>query len=362
MSWPGLVLITGGGTGGHVFPGLATAEVLLEMGARVHWLGTRRGMEAILVPAAGIPISSLRVTAMRGKSAWERIVAPLLLGFAVLQAVWIIARLKPACVLGTGGFVAAPGGLAAWLLRRPLVIHEQNAVAGTTNRLLARFADRVLCGFPATFANHPARRLVGNPVRREIGDVRPPSERLHGRVGPLQVLVIGGSQGSMAINKAVAGALALMSEQERPSVWHQCGRVDYARCAEEYAELGVSVRLEPFIGAMQEAYDWAELAVCRAGALTVAEIAAAGVAGLFVPLPSAIDDHQSHNAAWLVDAGAALQVDETSLTPQWLADQWRQLSVQRPQLFEISKLARAKAIGGAADSVARTCRELAGGG
>lgn len=361
MSWPGLVLVTGGGTGGHVFPGLAVAEVLAEMGARVHWLGSRRGIELKLVPQAGIPLALIHVSGLRGKGLLRRLTAPLLLILGIFEAVWLIIRLRPACVLGTGGFVSAPGGVAAWLMRRPLVIHEQNAVAGTTNRLLARLADRILCGFPGCFEQSNSTRFVGNPVRHAMLELSEPAVRLARRTGPLRLLVIGGSQGSRAINRAVAGALSLLADGERPEVWHQCGEIDYAHCRHDYSERGVTVRLDPFIGSMHEAYAWADLVLCRSGALTVAEIAATGSAAIFVPLPSAIDNHQRHNAAWLVNQDAALLIDESELTPARLARELRALSGDRDELTRIAEKARAMALVDAASQVARACREVCGG-
>ena len=218
-----LVLITGGGTGGHVFPGLAAAAALTARGVRVHWLGTRAGMESRLVPAAGIPLSFLRVSGVRGKSRWQQLLAPLLLVVAIAHALLVVLKLRPVCMLGTGGFVAGPGGIAAWLLRVPVVVHEQNAVAGTTNRLLARFAARILLGLPGPFASHPRARLVGNPVRAAIAAIPAPATRLAGRAGPLRLLVIGGSQGARVLNETLPAALALLPTGERPEVWHQGG-------------------------------------------------------------------------------------------------------------------------------------------
>jgi UDP-N-acetylglucosamine--N-acetylmuramyl-(pentapeptide) pyrophosphoryl-undecaprenol N-acetylglucosamine transferase len=354
-----LVLITGGGTGGHVFPGLAAASALLARGARVHWLGTRAGMESRLVPAAGIPISYLRVSGVRGKSRWQQLLAPLLLLTAVVNALLLVLKLRPRCVLGTGGFVAGPGGVAAWLLRVPVVVHEQNAVAGTTNRLLARLATRILLGLPGPFADDARARLVGNPVRAAIAAIAAPGERLAARVGPLRVLVIGGSQGARVLNEVLPGALALLAAAERPEVWHQSGVKELDGCRERYRAHGVQARTSAFIEDMVEAYGWADVVVCRAGALTVSELAAAGLPAILVPLPTAIDDHQSMNARWLADGGAAIAVAQDAFVPAWLAAQLARWARSRAELLQMAARARALAMPTAADAVATSCLEVA---
>jgi len=354
-----LVLVTGGGTGGHVFPGLAAAAALDARHTRVHWLGTRAGMESRLVPAAGIPISYLRVSGVRGKSWWQRLLAPLLLVIALAQALLVVARLRPRCVLGTGGFVAGPGGLAAWLLRVPLVVHEQNAVAGTTNRLLARIARRLLLGLPGPFAGDARARLVGNPVRAAIASLRDPGERLTGREGPLRLLVVGGSQGARVLNETVPEALAAVAPGNRPETRHQCGPRDLDACRARYAGLGVEARVEAFIDDMAAAYDWADLVLCRAGALTVSEVAVAGLAAILVPLPTAIDDHQSANARWLAGAGAALLLPQAELTPGRLAHELERLDRDRAELAAMARRARALAMPDAAEAVAASCLEVA---
>ena len=354
-----LVLITGGGTGGHVFPGIAAAAALAARGASVHWLGTRAGLESRLVPAAGLPISYLRVSGVRGKGLRQRLAAPFLLCAAIAQALRLITQLKPRCVLGTGGFVAGPGGLAAWLLRIPLVLNEQNAVAGTTNRLLARVARRILLGLPGPFAGNARARFVGNPVRAPIAALAPPAERLGSRTGVLRVLVIGGSQGATVLNEVVPLALSRLDAAARPEMLHQCGERALEDCRARYAQVGVEARVEPFIADMAAAYDWADLVVCRAGALTVSELAAAGVASVLVPLPNAIDDHQNANARWLADAGAALRVAQAEFTPRWLAEQLVRLSGARSELLDMANRARSLARTDAADVVAECCLEVA---
>lgn len=353
-----LVLITGGGTGGHVFPGIAAAAALLERGARVHWLGTRAGMESRLVPAAGIPISYLRVSGVRGKGLRARLLAPFLLLGAIAQALSVLRRLRPRCVLGTGGFVAGPGGLAARLLGVPLVLHEQNAVAGTTNRLLSRLARRVLLGLPGPFAGSARAAFVGNPVRASIAALAVPELRLAEREGErLRVLVVGGSQGARALNEVLPEAIASLPADRRPHLRHQCGPRDEEACRARYASLGLPDRPLPFIEDMAEAYAWADLVICRAGALTVSELAAAGLGSILVPLPGAIDDHQNANARWLEEAGAALRVAQQDFTPQWLASTLERLARERSPLLAMACAARSLARPGAADEVAAACLE-----
>jgi len=354
-----LVLITGGGTGGHVFPGIAAAAALVARGAEVHWLGTRAGMESRLVPAAGIPVSYLRVRGVRGKQLLQKLFAPLLLIAAVLQAASVVRRLRPGCVLGTGGFVAGPGGLAARLLGVPLVVHEQNAVAGTTNRLLARIAGQILLGLPGPFAGNPRARVVGNPVRAAIAALPAPAERFAARAaGRLRVLVLGGSQGARVLNEVLPEAFALMASDSRPEVLHQCGAAGQVECRSRYATLGVDARVESFIADMASAYAWADLVVCRAGALTVSELAAAGCGAILVPLPGAIDDHQNANARWLEEAGAALRCQQPDFTPAWLAGELQRLAGSPATILDMATRARTLARPDAADDVARTCLEM----
>ncbi len=305
------ILIMAGGTGGHVFPALAVADALRAAGAEVHWLGTRRGLEARLVPAAGIPLATLAVTGLRGKGAGAWLLAPLRLGWALLQALAVILRFRPMAVLGMGGFAAGPGGLMAWLLRLPLLIHEQNAVPGTTNRLLSRLADRVMVGFPEAFAGRRGVVVTGNPVRAAIAALPPPATRLAGREGPLRLLVIGGSQGARALNEALPAAVAALPAALRPRLHHQTGARAEAAVRAAYAKAGVTqARVEAFVEDMAGAYAWADLVICRAGALTLAELTAAGCAAVLVPFPHAVDDHQTRNARHLEAAGAALLVAE----------------------------------------------------
>ena len=285
------ILVMAGGTGGHVYPALAVARALESHSQDIVWLGTHRGLESRVVPEAGIDIEWISVKGLRRKGVLALLIAPFQLAWALLQALTVILRRRPAAVLGMGGFVSGPGGLAAWLTRRPLVIHEQNAAAGLTNRLLARLARVVLQAFPGSFNSRVRAETVGNPVREDIAAVAAPADRYSQRSGPLRLLVLGGSQGALALNRTVPEALALLPTAERPVVRHQCGSltIDVARRA--YESLDVDVDLVPFIEDMAAAYAWADIVVCRAGALTVAELCAVGLPALFVPYPGAVDDH-----------------------------------------------------------------------
>lgn len=361
MSAP-VVLIMAGGTGGHVFPALAAARVLRERGFEPVWLGTRRGLEAKLVPPHQIPMEWVSVSGLRGKGIATWFTAPFKLAQAVRQALAVMRRRNPVVVLGAGGFVSGPGGLAAWLTRRPLVIHEQNAIAGMTNRLLAKFAQRVLEAFPKSFPGRVKADTVGNPVRREIVKIAPPEARYAERQGPLRVLIVGGSQGAARLNAVVPEALALIEPALRPQVVHQAGErhVEAARAA--YARHGVQGEVSAFIDDMAAAYAAADLVICRSGALTVSEIAAAGLPAIFVPFPAAVDDHQTHNARFLVNGGAAVLIQERDLTAERLAKELQTLlSGGRSRLQLMAIAARAHAITDADVRLAEACVAVAGG-
>ncbi len=315
------VLIMAGGTGGHVFPALAVARELMAGGRRVVWLGSPRGIENRLIPAAGIPLERVRVAGLRGKGAVSWLLAPGKLVVALWDALRIMRALRPGVVLGMGGFASGPGGLAAWLLRRPLVIHEQNAAAGLTNRLLAGLAREVLQAFPGSFKARVTARTIGNPVRADIVALPAPAERLAGRTGPLRLLVLGGSQGALALNKAVPAALSLLRESGAIAVRHQAGEATLDAALTLYKELGIDAEVTAFIDDMAAAYGWADVVVCRSGALTVAELAAAGLSAVLVPFPAAVDDHQTLNGRYLADAGAAVLVQQAELTPARLAEE-----------------------------------------
>jgi UDP-N-acetylglucosamine--N-acetylmuramyl-(pentapeptide) pyrophosphoryl-undecaprenol N-acetylglucosamine transferase len=355
------VMIMAGGTGGHVFPALALAEALRQRSCEVVWLGTRRGIEARLVPAAGIPVEWVEVGGLRGKGAATLLAAPLRLARALWQSVMAIRRQRPRVVVGLGGFVTGPGGLAAWLLRCPLVIHEQNAVAGFTNRTLSRFADEVLEAFPGSFAAGVPARAIGNPVRRGFFELSAPGERMATRSGPLRLLVVGGSQGAARLNATVPEALALLRDRQVFEVRHQAGErgIDAARAA--YGRAAVVAQVTPFIDDIAAAYGWADLVICRSGALTVSELAAAGVASVLVPFPAAVDDHQTRNAGFLVARGAAVLMPEPGLSAQALADVVGRLcGGGRAALLEMADNARALSRPQATDELAAAC--LAAGG
>lgn len=357
MSGP--VMIMAGGTGGHVYPALAVARGLAAMGRDVVWLGTRHGLEGRVIPQQQIPIEWISVSGLRGKGVVSWLLAPFRLLRALFQALSILRKTRPSVVLGMGGFVSGPGGLAARLLGRRLVIHEQNAVAGLTNRSLARIADRVLEAFPGSFPNPGHIRsgveTVGNPVRDEILSLPEPGRRMAGRSGSLRLLVLGGSQGALRLNTMTPLALAQIDGGQRPQVWHQAGARTLDQAKSAYRLHDVDARVEPFIEQMADAYGWADLVICRAGALTVFELAAAGLAAVLVPFPSAVDDHQTLNADWLVRAGAAVLLPEAKLSADSLAAMILRFSGDRQGLLDMAGRARALAAPGACGKVVRAC-------
>ena len=342
MSAPRTVLVMAGGTGGHVMPALAVAETLRGEGWRVVWLGTRAGMEAKLAVEQGFDMAWVKVAGVRGKGLLAKLLLPANLLAAFWQAARAIFRERPDVALGLGGYVAFPGGMMASLLGKPLVIHEQNAIAGLTNRVLACLADRVLLGLPSAFSHGNDKPLpcgkvaaewVGNPVRPPIAALPEPTRRLAGRSGPLRLLVVGGSLGAQALNELVPQALARLPEATRPQVRHQSGAKHLDVLKANYAAAGVAADCLSFIDDMAEALAWADLVICRAGALTVAEIAASGSAALFVPFPFAVDDHQTANARFLADSGAGWLMQQKDLSAEklagWLGGQTRESLLER---------------------------------
>jgi len=354
------ILVMAGGTGGHVYPALAVAQALEAHSQNVVWLGTHSGLESSVVPAAGIDIEWVSVRGLRRKGVLALLVAPLQIAWALLQSLGVILRRRPVAVLGMGGFVSGPGGLAAWLTRRPLVIHEQNAAAGLTNRLLARLARVVLQAFPGSFNSRIRAETVGNPVRKDIAAVADPVDRYKDRQGPLRLLVLGGSQGALALNTTVPEALSKLTEQERPIVRHQCGSRTLDTARDAYASYEVDVELIPFIDDMSAAYAWADLVVCRAGALTVAELCAVGLPALFVPYPSAVDDHQTANARPMEEAGAAAIINEQDLSADLLADLLRDWLSSRQLLLNRAVKARGLERPQALARITELCLEQAG--
>lgn len=358
---PRPVMIMAGGTGGHVFPGLAVALGLKARGVPVTWLGTRRGLEARVVPARGIPLELVSIGGLRGKGMLPRLLAPFRLLWAMLQSVAVMLRHRPRAVLGMGGFVSGPGGVAAWLTRRPLLIHEQNAVAGLTNRLLARLATDVLEGFPGSFAAGVPARPVGNPVRPEIAALPPPRTRMGDRAGPVRLLVFGGSQGALRLNRVVPAAVARLPRELRPYVRHQAGERTLGIAEDAWRMAGMELRVETFIEDMAAAYAWADLAICRAGALTVSELAAAGLGAILVPFAAAVDDHQTRNAAYLVDAGAARLLPEAGLSAETLAAELEALLGDREELIRMAERSRALARPDALDEIVERCLDPGAG-
>jgi UDP-N-acetylglucosamine--N-acetylmuramyl-(pentapeptide) pyrophosphoryl-undecaprenol N-acetylglucosamine transferase len=356
----GPILIMAGGTGGHVFPALAVAQALRAQSREVVWLGTRRGLEARVVPAAGFPIEWVTVSGLRGKGLVSWLTAPLRLLVALAQSLSIMRRRRPAAVLGMGGFVTGPGGVAAWLTRRPLVIHEQNAIAGSTNRLLARLARDVLEAFPRSFPRGLHTRCVGNPVRADMLAQPPPDVRFAARSGRARLLVLGGSLGAQALNELVPEALARLPEAMRPEVRHQTGERTLATAETAYERAGVQATLVPFIEDMAGAYAWADLVLCRAGAITIAELAAVGVGAILVPFPHAVDDHQTHNAEWLVRAGAAELYQQQAIDALTLASRLQSLLLDRSTLLAMAQSARRVAMPEATASLERACIAAAG--
>lgn len=352
------VLIMAGGTGGHVFPALACAREFQARGYRVHWLGTPRGIENELVPAAGLPLHLINVSGLRGKGKLSLLKAPFQLLRALWQARKVVRELQPVCVLGMGGYVTGPGGLAARLAGVPLIIHEQNAVAGTANRSLAPFASRVCEAFPNTFAASAKRRTTGNPVREELF-LETPRESLHKRQPRL--LVLGGSLGAEPLNKLLPEALGLLAPELRPQVFHQAGKQHETITAERYQSAGVVAEVAPFIKDMARAYGWADLVVCRAGALTVSELAAAGLPALLIPLPHAIDDHQTRNADYLAGEGAAFLLPQATTGAADLAARLTEVLMQPERLKTMAATARRLAKPDATRTVVDICLEVARG-
>lgn len=351
------ILVMAGGTGGHIFPALAVADVLRGRGWNVVWLGARGGMEERLIPPRGYATVWIRFGGIRGKSLLRKLLLPASLLIAFWQSAMAIFRHRPDVVLGMGGYAAFPGGMMAALLGKPLLIHEQNAVPGLANRVLAGVADRVLAAFPDAFNGRVDVIWSGNPVRTDIVNLAPPEARFASRSGPLRVLVVGGSLGAKALNVTVPQALALLAQGERPVVTHQAGTAHVAALRETYREAGVDAEIVDFIEDMASRYGEADLVICRAGATTITELAVAGVGSVLVPFPYAADDHQTRNAAYLADRGAALLMPQATLTPQSLAETLRGLT--RTKLLEMACAARAVGKPDAAQKVAEFCTELA---
>ena len=354
-------LMMAGGTGGHVFPALATARALEARGHQVYWLGASGGMEQRLIGETDIPLSLIHISGLRGKGKLALLLAPFRLMRALGEAFTILRRIRPDCVVGMGGFVTGPGGVAAWLNLTPLVIHEQNAIAGMTNRILVRFAETVLEAFPGSFGPKVVTRCTGNPVREDLASLPVPEKRLADREGALRLLVIGGSLGAQVFNEQLPEALAMLPEGDRPVVRHQCGERHAETAKQAYEEHGVEAAVEPFIKDMAEAYQWADLVLCRAGALTVSELCAAGIGAVLVPFPHAVDDHQTKNGQQMVSAKAAILIPQAKMTPAVLAETLGDLARNRDRVNKMAKAARTLARPDATERVVNYCLEAANG-
>ena len=353
------VLIMAGGTGGHVFPALAVADELRMRGIPGVWLGTRAGIESRIVPQAGYPIEWLSITGLRGKNTITLILAPARLLMACWQALLVLLKRKPCVVLGMGGFASGPGGLMAWLIRKPLLVHEQNAIPGFTNKILAKFATNVLQAFPAVFKKAVT---TGNPVRQAICEISEPEKRmaLQRSQQSLHLLVIGGSLGAVKLNEILPQALAKIENSRRPQVFHQTGLKNIESAKTGYSEAGVAARVEAFIDDMPAAYEWADLVICRAGAMTVFELAAVGIASVLVPYPFAVDDHQTANAYYLEKAGAAIIKQQDELTADWLVEVINDFSDNRQKLLAMAIAARKLAMPYSAKTIADACLTAGG--
>ncbi|MGB3621825.1 MAG: undecaprenyldiphospho-muramoylpentapeptide beta-N-acetylglucosaminyltransferase [Ketobacter sp.] len=355
------VLVTAGGTGGHVFPALAAAKVFQQRGIEVRWVGTRQGIESKIVPANEIDIEYLDIAGVRGQGVMRLITAPIKVSKAVLQVMGVVRRFNPDLVLGMGGFVTGPTGLGMWLSCRPVFVHEQNAIAGFTNKLLARIAKKVFQAFPGAFEASAKVETTGNPVRAEIVGLGDPAQRYAQRSGPIRVLILGGSQGAVALNQIVPKALAILGNDVDFQIKHQAGANNLGDAQKLYRAEAVEAEVLPFIDDMAAAYEWADLVVCRSGALTVSELAAAGVASLLIPYPFAVDDHQTRNGEYLSSAGAALLVQQKDLNETGLAELLRKKLMNRDSLSAMASIARSLAMQGATEKLVQRCMEVAGG-
>jgi len=353
-------LIMAGGTGGHVFPALAVAQLLQAQNVKVTWLGTKKGLEADVVPDAGIEIDWITINGLRGNGMVGWFLAPYRLLIAILQARAVIRKRKPDFVLGMGGFVAGPGGVVAWLQGIPLIIHEQNAVPGMTNRLLSIIAKRVLQAFPNAFDASKNALTIGNPIREKFVNVMPPLERFSSRAGSnFRLLVVGGSLGALALNNAMPKAIAKLQQGISIDVWHQTGKRHYENTLALYKEANVTAKVSPFIEDMVEAYSWADIVICRSGALTVSELAAVGVGSMLVPFPHAVDDHQTKNGQFLVESGAAILIQQKDLNEERLVSVLRDFITHPGKAVQMAEAAYAVRKIDASNIVVKQCYEVA---
>lgn len=351
-------MIMAGGTGGHVFPALAVASELKQRGWDVFWLGTRNSFESRVIPQHEIEMEWIDIKGVRGKGLLQKALLPIRLLHAMYQAGRVILRRNPDVVLGMGGFVSGPGGLVSRLLQKPLVIQEQNMIPGMTNRWLAKIANIVFEAFPGSFDKKIQARISGNPVRQQMFEAESTELRLKDRTGKIRLLVLGGSLGALALNNILPEAIALLAKEQRPAIRHQAGRGKVSETQNNYQQTGVEAEVTDFVEDMTEAYSWADLVVCRSGALTVSELTAIGVAAVLVPYPHAVDDHQTHNGQYLVDAGAAIMLQQKGLTAELLADELAELLADRAKLMQMSLAAHGLAKPKATTMIADAFEEL----
>lgn len=352
------ILIMAGGTGGHVYPALAVADHLKEKGFQLFWLGTSKGMEARVVPNHGYPLLKINVAGVRGNGILRLLFTPFMLAIALVQALMIMVKVRPVVVLGMGGFASGPGGIAAWLMRIPLLIHEQNAIAGLTNRLLAPFAVSIMAAFPGAFKESKKLTITGNPVRNDIVNLPEPNQRYANRDSNLlKVLVLGGSLGAKKLNEVIPQTLSALGNEYQFEIKHQCGERHLSDTEAAYKEYNVNVEVLPFINDMAEVYAWADIVICRAGALTIAELAATGIASILIPFPYAVDDHQTENAKYLANEDAAILIQEVQLNTKKLKELLLMLCQAPEQLIKMAVKARSLAKPTATDDVAKLCME-----
>jgi len=351
-------LVMAGGTGGHVYPALATAIKLMERNDKVVWLGSIGGMEEEVVKKVGIPFYGLSVSGVRGKSLLNKVAAPFRIAYAIFQAIKVIHKIKPDAVLGMGGFASGPGGFAARLMGKPLLIHEQNAVAGLTNRILAKVATSVMSAFPEAFSSDVKTKLFGNPLRDEICDLYYQSRPKLMKDRNIRLLVLGGSLGAASLNEIIPASIGLLNEETRPEVWHQTGRNKSDGVKDRYHQAGVEVKVSEFIVDMAEAYKWADFVICRAGALTISELCIAGLGAILVPYPYAVDDHQTLNASVMTKSGAAWLLPQSDLNAKTLAEMLMPLLTKRERISILSEAAHKLAKADATEKVVHECRRV----
>ncbi len=352
------ILIMAGGTGGHIYPALAVADNLKEKGFQLFWLGTSKGMEARVVPNHGYPLLKINVAGVRGNGLLRLLLTPFMLAIALVQALMIMIKVRPVVVLGMGGFASGPGGIAAWLMRIPLLIHEQNAIAGLTNRLLAPFAVSIMAAFPGAFKESNKLTIIGNPVRSDIVNLPEPEKRYANRnTNLLKVLVLGGSLGAKKLNEVIPQTLFVLGDDYHFEIKHQCGERHLIDTEATYKKYNIDVEVLSFINDMAGVYAWADMVICRAGALTIAELAAIGIGSILIPFPYAVDDHQTENAKYLANDGAAILIQESQLNIDKLKEQLSTLYHTPEQLLQMAIKARLLAKPTATDDVAKLCME-----